>query len=325
MKPLCIDLFCGLGGWAEGFLAEGYTVIGFDIERHDYGTGGYPGQLVLQDVLTLHGAQFRDATCIVASPPCQEFSYMAMPWKRGKQIAAALRGQAEFLEDYAGSRTIDDLTRLFDACFRIQREACAAAGRYIPLVVENVKGAQPWVGRAKAHYGSYYLWGNVESVGGRIVCWGRPGVPEFGMAGVRASGRVQKVPGFNFHQHEKGSPGGSFQSAAVGLPIVFAVRDGKPRAASPVLRRRYGDNPVRGAAVGEGLKVPGIKLSEVGFNVAAAQRYREGVKQQGSGPEWFDLGIARHSSKSNSRKAASAMIAKIPPELARHVARMFKP
>lgn len=25
MKPLAIDLFCGLGGWAEGFLAEGYT------------------------------------------------------------------------------------------------------------------------------------------------------------------------------------------------------------------------------------------------------------------------------------------------------------
>lgn len=23
-RPLCIDLFCGLGGWAEGFLAEGY-------------------------------------------------------------------------------------------------------------------------------------------------------------------------------------------------------------------------------------------------------------------------------------------------------------
>lgn len=28
-----IDLYCGLGGWAEGFLAEGYRVIGFDIER----------------------------------------------------------------------------------------------------------------------------------------------------------------------------------------------------------------------------------------------------------------------------------------------------
>lgn len=31
-KPLAIDLYCGLGGWAEGFLAEGYNVIGFDIE-----------------------------------------------------------------------------------------------------------------------------------------------------------------------------------------------------------------------------------------------------------------------------------------------------
>jgi hypothetical protein len=29
MKPLCIDLYCGLGGWAEGFLSEGYDVIGF--------------------------------------------------------------------------------------------------------------------------------------------------------------------------------------------------------------------------------------------------------------------------------------------------------
>ena len=36
MRPLCIDLFCGLGGWAEGFLAEGWDVIGFDIERHRY-------------------------------------------------------------------------------------------------------------------------------------------------------------------------------------------------------------------------------------------------------------------------------------------------
>jgi site-specific DNA-cytosine methylase len=38
-KPLAIDLYCGLGGWAEGLLSECYDVIGFDIERHDYDKG----------------------------------------------------------------------------------------------------------------------------------------------------------------------------------------------------------------------------------------------------------------------------------------------
>lgn len=149
MKPLCIDLFCGLGGWAEGFLAEGYSVVGFDIERHDYGSGGYPGQLVLQDVLTLDGRQFRDAAVIVASPPCQKYSYMAMPWKRGKELAAWYRHSPAKLRM---------LNEVFDACFRIAREAG------VPLVVENVKGAQPWVGRAKWHYGSFYLWGDVPAL-----------------------------------------------------------------------------------------------------------------------------------------------------------------
>lgn len=104
--PIAIDLFCGLGGWTEGLMAAGYYVVGFDIERHKYENDRYPGQLVLQDVRTLHGAQFRDAALIVASPPCQEFSYMAMPWSRAKQIARALRGEDEFPEGYK-SRGMD--------------------------------------------------------------------------------------------------------------------------------------------------------------------------------------------------------------------------
>ena len=37
MRPLAVDLFCGLGGFTEGLIAEGYDPIGFDIERHRYG------------------------------------------------------------------------------------------------------------------------------------------------------------------------------------------------------------------------------------------------------------------------------------------------
>jgi hypothetical protein len=154
-SPLAVDLFCGLGGWTDGLLAEGWDVIGFDIERHVYGEHRYPAQLVIQDVLTLHGSQFRNVDLIVASPPCQEYSYMAMPWKKAKALAADYR---------SGRRDVKQLTALFDACFRIQREACDACGRHIPLIVENVRGAEPWVGRARWKSGAFYFWGDVPGL-----------------------------------------------------------------------------------------------------------------------------------------------------------------
>jgi hypothetical protein len=155
-KPLCIDVFAGTGGWTEGFLAEGWDCIGFDIERHDYGPGKrYPAQLVLQDALTIDGKQFKDAQILVMSPPCQFFSYTSMPWSKAKKLAADVQADPARLKKELA---------LFDACFRIQREACEAAGRHIPMIVENVKGAQKWVGRAQAHFGSFYLWGNVPAL-----------------------------------------------------------------------------------------------------------------------------------------------------------------
>lgn len=146
IKPLCIDMFCGVGGWTEGFLAEGWSCVGFDIERHDYGDGmRYSAQLVIQDVLTIDGKQFKDADCLVASPPCQGYSYRAMPWSRAKALPPPDNS-------------------LFEACFRIQREAIQAAGHFIPMVVENVRGAQKWVGQARWNFGSFYLWGDVPAL-----------------------------------------------------------------------------------------------------------------------------------------------------------------
>lgn len=95
MRPLVADIYCGLGGWTEGFLAEGYDAVGFDIERHHYGDSKYPGDLVLQDARTIHGKQLKDAAVIVASSPCQAYSYMAMPWKRANRMVSVASAESQ--------------------------------------------------------------------------------------------------------------------------------------------------------------------------------------------------------------------------------------
>ena len=132
-KPLCIDLFCGLGGWAEGFIAEGYRVLGFDIEPRFAHT--YPGEFVLADVRTLDGKRFHNARCIVASPPCTEFS--TVRWVFNPELRKSPNKE------------------LWRAVQKIAHES----GQ--PCIIENVQGAQRWMGKAKAHFGPFYLWGDV--------------------------------------------------------------------------------------------------------------------------------------------------------------------
>lgn len=62
MKPLCIELFCGTFGWSAGWLELGGRAVGFDIEHlPHHGPVPNDAELVLQDVLTLHGRQFKIA------------------------------------------------------------------------------------------------------------------------------------------------------------------------------------------------------------------------------------------------------------------------
>lgn len=291
-KPLAIDLFCGLGGWAEGFLSEGYDVIGFDIERHDYGTGGYPGQLVLQDVLTLHGAQFRGAAVIVASPPCHFFSRMAMPFRCPWE-------QEEF------ERRRNLALSLFWSCFRIAHEAD------VPVIVENVVGTQKWAGPARWHYRSFYLYGDVPPL--------MP-IPSSGQKNTGGSWfgeRDGKALERNDPRDMRRNEAGEFVNAEAtggwnhfGKALDGCKNDGGSWfAVAHNTTSGKGKNPVHGRQDGSGTKVGGEWFGSYAEQKAA------GTISPGR----------LYGKRSAARKAASAQIAKIPFPLAQHIARVFKP
>ena len=336
-------------------MASGFRVVGFDIEAHDYGQDKrYPAQLVIQDVLTIHGRQFKDVALIVASPPCQEYSYMAMPWSRAKTIAAEYR---------SGKRDVKKLTALFDACFRIQREAIEAAGHFIPMVVENVRGAQPWVGRAKWNFGSYYLWGDVPAL-----------MPITAKRALKSKGHNWNQNGTgNLHDASGVKAGNRNRAAAEGghkwttsfaenLDGLKPPGNNSPRRWDEREVQRLCDAPVEGfktkgmnwsdrtqrgqdftriaGSQADGVKTVGHANKMDGHSHTrhlTNQAESDGVKLMSSlrgfshpgGKGQRDLGgpndLRRFSFKSNARKAASATIAKIPLPLSLWIGKVYKP
>jgi site-specific DNA-cytosine methylase len=139
---ICLDLFCGMGGWSIGFYREGYTCIGIDIVDV-----GYPYTLILEDIHNFHPNPNIRADVIVASPPCTEFSVLT-----NLSVAAGRR----LPKDPLGEKGIG----LVKEAIRVIHET---EPRF--WILENVKGSIPYIspllGQPVFIAGAWVLWGNI--------------------------------------------------------------------------------------------------------------------------------------------------------------------
>lgn len=122
---LALDLFTGFGGSSAAWLKRGWDVVRVDILKS-------LAPDVVADVRTWSWTGPRP-DLIWASPPCNQYSRESMPWCRtGKE---------------------PDLS-CWQAAERIVAEC---QPRF--WIIENVRGAQAWHGKAVCHFGPFFLWG----------------------------------------------------------------------------------------------------------------------------------------------------------------------
>lgn len=157
-----LDLCTGEGGWARGFLAEGWEVVGVDIKPR---SPDYPeaAAYVQADLLAFDPWTLGSFDAVVASPWCQPFSAM-------RHLNPKTRGVPPDAEAFA----------LVARCFEYARRAPVWA-------VENVRGAIRWwrplYGEPTNVYRPYYLWTNVAPLPRVRVA------PKMGPQGVARNGR----------------------------------------------------------------------------------------------------------------------------------------
>jgi hypothetical protein len=145
-----LELFAGSCAVSRAFAARGWTCICVDLVRPAEIPAGC--EFIQCDVLDIKVHQFRNDLLIPtgessqriilpdflwASSPCNEFS----PW-----------GQRNF---HPQPPYPQEGIKLFN----YTRSLCEALPD-VRYVLENVRAAEQFVGKAKAHAGSFYLWGS---------------------------------------------------------------------------------------------------------------------------------------------------------------------
>lgn len=166
--------------------------------------------------------------------------------------------------------------------------------------VENVRGAQPWVGRSAWNYGSYHLWGDVPALMPIVLnrrmkyqgsakerLWKDREIPRLNQGHAPLSEQGTKVGGQNWSRFK--------ETGEVSPHWRMEATKGK------------------GSWFGD-------------YQAQKKEQDEAGLKQGG---DWFGKGEAcsmsrRFSSRSKARARASAEIAKIPFPLASYIAKHFK-
>ncbi len=142
-----LDLFCGRFGWGRSFAERGCEVVGIDlVEPPEIPVGC---SFIQANILELHLSNSRKFLIgidnpavadrfdfICASSPCEQFS---------------VHGMKHFHPD-------PPYPALGIKLFNHTRALCEASGA--SYVMENVRAAQQFVGRAVNHCGPFFLWGN---------------------------------------------------------------------------------------------------------------------------------------------------------------------
>lgn len=131
-----LDLFAGRLGWTKAFLARGWECVAVDLIRPERVPEGV--EFVQADVLLLTSEFVEQFDFVCASSPCEEFS------KTCKGGLGCFYPDPPFPSN--GIRL-----------FNHTREICYRST--VPHVLENVRGAEQWVGNAVHHAGPFYLWG----------------------------------------------------------------------------------------------------------------------------------------------------------------------
>ncbi|TFH57298.1 DNA cytosine methyltransferase [Glutamicibacter arilaitensis] len=114
-KLKLLDLYCGAGGAAQGYIDAGFDVTGIDINPQP----DYPGKFIQGDALAYLAAHGHEYDARHASPPCQASSTLTKGTNKGKEYLnlipatrALLRvtGGPWVMENVQGSDLRRDLT-----------------------------------------------------------------------------------------------------------------------------------------------------------------------------------------------------------------------